>query len=127
MVSITNNNGKDDFMPYIGSKITLKLSETQKETIKGELGKIITLIPGKSEAYLMIGFEDNYSLYFRGDKLDQGAFVEVKIFGSTSEDVLEQVTKGICELYEKELGIPAQNIYVKYEFVDNWGWNGQNF
>lgn len=114
-------------MPYIDSKVTVSLSKEQKDKLKTELGQIITCIPGKSETYLMIGFEDNYSLYFGGNELSQGAFVEVKIFGSTSEEALEQVTHKICELYKKELDIPPHNIYVKYEFVNHWGWNGRNF
>ena len=114
-------------MPYIDSKITTALSEQKKETLKSELGKIISLIPGKSESYLMIGFEDNYSLYFRGEKLTHGAFVEVKIFGSSPKPTLDKVTKAICELYHKELNIPPNCIYVKYEEVSNWGFNGSNF
>ena len=114
-------------MPYIDSKITLKLSEEKKETLKTALGQIISTIPGKSENFLMVGFDDEYSLFFSGNKLDKGAFVEVKIFGSTSNEALEQVTAKICALYEKELGIPQNAIYVKYEFVNHWGWSGRNF
>ncbi|PHV71215.1 hypothetical protein CS063_05855 [Sporanaerobium hydrogeniformans] len=114
-------------MPFIDSKVTVKLTEEKKELLKSELGKIITLIPGKSENYLMIGFEDNYSLYFKGNKLEYGAFVEVKIFGTASKTALSEVTAAICCLYEKELHIPPSAVYVKYEEVANWGWNGVNF
>ena len=114
-------------MPFIDSKISCKLSDTQKETLKTELGKLITIIPGKSENFLMVGFTDEYPLYFAGTKLDKGAFVDVKIFGSTSDAILEEVTTKICALYEKELGIPSNAIYVKYEFATHWGWNGHNF
>lgn len=114
-------------MPYIDSKVTVKLSEDKKETLKSALGQIITSIPGKSENFLMVGFQDEYTLYLAGEKLEKGAFVEVKIFGSTSEEALEKVTAQICELYQNELGISPKSIYVKYEFVNHWGWNGTNF
>lgn len=114
-------------MPFIDSKTTCKLSETQRETLKTELGKIITTIPGKSETFLMVGFADEYPLYFGGHNLDKGAFIEIKIFGSAPDSALEEVTAKVCSLYEKELGIPPKSIYVKYEFVSHWGWNGQNF
>lgn len=114
-------------MPFINSKITTKLTKEKKDLIKSELGRIITNIPGKNENYLMIGFEDEYSLYFRGEELQYGAFVEVKIFGKADKKYLEMVTKDICNLYEKELNIPQDCIYVKYEEVDNWGFNGFNF
>ena len=114
-------------MPFIDSKITTKLSATQKDTLKTELGKLISTIPGKSESFLMVGFSDEYPLYLGGQALDKGAFVEVKIFGSTSDDALESLTQKICALYEKELGIPPKAIYVKYEFATHWGWNNHNF
>ena len=114
-------------MPYIDSKVTVSLSESQRDFLKTELGKIVDDIPGKSEKFLMLGFQDNYSLYFKGKKLDYGAFIEVKLFGAVAEDYLKQVTSEICELYSKKLNIPPKSIYVKFEEVDNWGWNGINF
>ena len=114
-------------MPYIESKVTVNLSEKQREDLKTELGKIVEEIPGKSEKYLMLGFQDNYPLYFKGEKLDYGAFIEVKIFGAVAEDYLNQVTHEICNLYSSKLNIPKKSIYVKFEEVDNWGWNGRNF
>ena len=67
-------------MPFIGNKVTVKISEEKEKAIKEKLGKAIELL-GKSEQYLMIGFEDNYKLYFAGEKLEKGAFIEVKLFG----------------------------------------------
>lgn len=114
-------------MPYIGSKITLNLSNEQKEQLKSQLGQIIKTIPGKSENFLMVGFEDNYDLYFQGKKMEASAFVEVKLFGKAPEVKLDLVTAQICDLYEKELGISPLHTYVKYECVEHWGWNGHNF
>lgn len=114
-------------MPYIDSKVTIPLSDNDKEDLKKELGKIVNEIPGKSEKFLMLGFQDNYSLYFKGQRLDYGAFVEVKLFGRTTEDSMKQVTADICKLYSDKLNIPPKSIYVKFEEVDTWGWNGSNF
>lgn len=114
-------------MPFIDSKVTLKLSSNQKETLKTELGKLISTIPGKNESFLMVGFADEYPLYFAGQELEKGAFIEVKIFGTASDSALDALTGKICDLYEKELGIPPKHIYVKYEFATHWGWNGHNF
>lgn len=114
-------------MPFINSKISCKLDTAKQETLKAALGEIITTIPGKTENWLMVGFEDEYELFFAGEKLEKGAFVEVKIFGQTTDDILEKVTAQICNLYEKELGILPQHVYINYEFVTHWGWNGSNF
>ena len=114
-------------MPFINSKITLKLSEEKEAIIKQRLGQAIAIIPGKSESWLMLGFEDNYKLYFKGDKCEKAAFVEVKIFGSASSQNYDQMTQEICKIYEEELGIPADHIYVTYQAISDWGWNGGNF
>ena len=54
-------------MPFINSRVTVKLSDEKEESIQSRLGKAIELIPGKSEEWLMLGFEDNYKLYFKGE------------------------------------------------------------
>ncbi|AGF59221.1 phenylpyruvate tautomerase PptA (4-oxalocrotonate tautomerase family) [Clostridium saccharoperbutylacetonicum] len=114
-------------MPFIGSKVSVEISKEKEEIIKTKLGKAIELIPGKSETFLMVGFEDGYSLYFAGEKLEKGAFIEVKIFGKASKDAYANLTAEICKIYEEELEIPQNKIYVKYEEVSDWGWNGKNF
>lgn len=49
------------------------------------------------------------------------------MFGRATEDSLNRATKEICDLYKEALNIPPKSIYVKFEEVDNWGWNGANF
>lgn len=113
-------------MPCINSKVTVKMSEEKKEAVKTKLGQAITTIPGKSESWLMVGFEDEYDLYFQGNKDGESAFVEVSVYGGASASVFDSLTGKICEIFESELSIPKNRIYVKYEEVENWGWNGAN-
>lgn len=114
-------------MPFINSKVTVKISPEKEEAIKQKLGQAIAIIPGKSESWLMVGFEDEYTLYFKGNKCEKAAFVEVKIYGNATSQACDQMTGEICRIYEEELGIPAANIYVAYQAVPDWGWNGGNF
>ena len=39
----------------------------------------------------------------------------------------DKLTAKICEIYERELGIPGSAVYVTYHPVSDWGWNGANF
>lgn len=114
-------------MPFINSKVTVKMTEQKKEAIKTKLGEAISLIPGKSENWLMVGFEDSYDLYFQGNKDGESAFVEVSIYGNTSSSACEALTGAICQIFEGELGIPKNRTYVKYQGISDWGWNGTNF
>lgn len=113
-------------MPFIDSKVSIAMSNEQEERLKSRLGKAVSLIPGKSEAWLMTGFEDDYHLYFRGDNSQPMAFIEVKIFGKENASAFEALTAEICTIFNEELGIAADHIYIKYEAVANWGWNGGN-
>lgn len=114
-------------MPFIDSKVSVTLSEEKEKLLKEKLGQAIALIPGKSEAWLMTGFEDNYHLYFKGDNSEPMAFVEVKVFGGENPSAFDALTGEICKIFHEVLGIRPDHIYVKYEAVANWGWNGGNF
>ena len=113
-------------MPFIDSKITLSVPQEKREVFKSELGKAVSIL-SNPESFLMVGFEDNYDLYMGGKKLDKGAYVSVSLFGNAPKTAYENMTARICELYEKELGIPGNAVYVTYHGVNDWGWNGQNF
>lgn len=53
--------------------------------------------------------------------------VEVALFGKASAAAYNKFTAQVCEILSDVLGIPSDKIYVKYEEVGNWGWNGGNF
>lgn len=114
-------------MPFIDSKISIKISEEQEQELKARLGKAIALLPGKSETWLMTGFEDNYHLYFRGDNSRPMAFVEVSILGTADSGSLSNLTAEITKIFAEVLGISGEWVYVKYSSTQDWGWNGGNF
>ena len=113
-------------MPFIDSKITVPVTPEKKESIKSKLGQAISLL-GKTETYLMVGFEDNYDLYLGGNKLEKGAFVSVSLYGNASSSAYDQMTGEICNILADELDIPGRNVYVTYQGIKDWGWNGGNF
>ncbi len=114
-------------MPYISTKTTETISPNKRESIKAKLGKAIEIIPGKSEQWLMLSFEDESSMYFRGSNDMPVAYVEVKSFGKAPEDAYRKFTKAVCDILKEELEIEPDCVYVKYEEVSHWGWNGKNF
>ena len=96
-------------MPFIDSKVTVKLSEEKKDSIKSKLGKAVSIL-GKGETYLMVGFDDEYDLYFGGNKLEKGAYVSVSLFGNASRDAYNKMTATICDILEEELDIPGDHV-----------------
>lgn len=114
-------------MPMIQTKTSFALSAKEQDTVKEQLGRAIELLPGKSERWLMVGFTRMDAMYFQGCREEKLAFVEVKIFGTASRQDCEKLTKEICRIYETELSIPADHIYITYEECSKWGWNGSMF
>lgn len=113
-------------MPNISTKVNVAIPKEKEIAIKTKLGNAISLLSGKSETWLMCSFEENVHLYFQG-KDDPAAFVQVQVFGKINPSQAENLTAEICNIIESELSIPQSRIYVKYEEVSIWGWNGGNF
>ena len=77
--------------------------------------------------YPLINLVDGQDLYFGGNKLEKGAYVEVKVLGSVDAGASDKMTAKVCEILERELGIPGNAVYVSYWGTGCWGWNGGNF
>lgn len=114
-------------MPYISTKTNITVPKEKELNIKEKLGKAIGILPGKSENWLMLSFEGEASLYFQGKSDKPIAFVEVKLFGKSGADAYDKLTSEITKILKEELEIAPAQIYVKYEEVSNWGYNGSNF
>lgn len=113
-------------MPYIHTKTNVAVSAEKEFKLKAELGKAISIIPGKSEHWLMLNFTENERMWFAGDD-SPCAMLEVELFGSTSDSVYDSLTEKLTEIISDELGISPSRVYVKYEEIDHWGWNSVNF
>ena len=113
-------------MPFISSKVSVPLTDEKEQVLKARLGQAITCFPGKSESFLMLDFEDNCRLYFRGEP-GPAAFIEVKVLGALERAHCEKMTAAVTAVFAEELGIDPGRIYVRYEETEHWGWNGSNF
>lgn len=113
-------------MPFINTKTNIEISSEKETAIKEQLGQAVSLIR-KSEGWLMVEFEDNCRLYFRGDKTTPSAFVEVKLYGSASKSDYEALTAKITSIISAELNIVPTQIYIRYEETEYWGYGGHNF
>lgn len=111
-------------MPYIDAKITGTVTPAQRETLKTELGQAIALM-NKPESFLMIGFQDNYDLYFGGNRLDKGAYVSIAMLGEPDRAANEAMTARVTEILQEQLDIPPKCVYVSYHGVRDWGWRGK--
>ena len=104
-------------MPYINTSTNIKITDEKREQLKARLGRAIENL-GKSESWLMLGFDD---------EKPPMAFVDISVFGKSTDDGCEKMTKELCSIYNEILGIAPDKFYVKYSGTNQWGWNNMNF
>ena len=113
-------------MPFIDVKTNKQVLATDEIKLKEELGRAISILPGKSERWLMLEIKDSCRMYFHGDDAPC-AMVQVQVFGKIDPAACENLTAEVCRIMQDVLEIPKDSTYVKYEEVSLWGWNSQNF
>ena len=113
-------------MPYINIKTNASIPSTPMHTLKQQLGKNIELFSGKSEKWLMLGFEPEQLMYFAGSS-EPLAMVEVNLFGECVPEEADAFTTKACARLSEQLHVTTDRIYIKYIQTPLWGWNGNNF
>lgn len=111
-------------MPYIRTSTNIKIENDKLNTLKSKYGNAIRLM-GKSEDWLMLEFNDNVNMYFKGSNEDAVAFVDVKVLGNVNNS--NEMTKELTNIISSELGIIPSKIYIAYQGYSDWGFNGNNF
>ena len=112
-------------MPYINLTTTEKINDQTAKALKEQLGEAISLLPGKTEQWLMINLDGEKTLSFAG-VFEPCAIADIAIFGSSTSDAYNKLTAKVTEILEENLNLPADKIYVSYSERNIWGWNGSN-
>lgn len=113
-------------MPFINTKTNVPITQEKEAVIKEKFGRAMSIL-GKGEGWLMISFQGEQELWFKGRNDMNIAMVELSLFGKATETAYDRMTAEITEILSSELAISPDCIYVKYDEVKYWGWNGSNF
>ena len=111
-------------MPYIAVNTAMELSAAQKEKIKSELGRLMSIIPTKSEAGLLVDFSGGHTLY-KGGENAEGAFIDLRLYKKSELEPKKQFTAEVLSLLARELGIKKEHMYMTIGEYDTWGSNGE--
>ena len=114
-------------MPYIQARFSKSLDETQKNEIQTKLTKLVSAGLSKPETYIMTEIADGCDLYIASSKVENGAYISVKLLGTTNKGACSPLTQNICNTLSADLGLDSSKIYITYHPVDLWGWNGMMF
>lgn len=114
-------------MPFIETKTTAHIDPDREKQLREALGAAIKILPGKSEQWLMLRFEGDCHMAFRGESAPDMAMLEIKIYGKATAGDYNALTARLTDICREVLGIPADRVYVRYDETAYWGWNGENF
>lgn len=112
-------------MPYINVNLSKTLTPQQETDLKAGIGGIVNLLPGKSEAVLMLDIESGKSFYQGGEKLDNAAFVDVRLWGHILFDDKAAFTKAMYKLFAEQLGTPENQLILNYVEFNDWATRGE--
>ncbi|MGM9625082.1 MAG: phenylpyruvate tautomerase MIF-related protein [Eubacteriales bacterium] len=113
-------------MPFIRTTTNQHVTKEIADTVKTACGQAIVLLRGKSENWLMVEIEGDRNLYFQGSDAPC-AIAEVQVYGKINDRDCDNMTEALTKILTGALGVPADRVYVRYEEVSHWGWNGSNF
>lgn len=113
-------------MPYINTVTNVHRDGAKEIAIKDKLGAALAAL-GKSENWLMLNFTYDAPMYFAGKADAPMAIAEVSLYGKASAQAYDEMTARVTAILAEELAIAPDRIYVKYDEVQYWGWNGNNF
>tara|TARA_B100000700_G_C14848823_1_gene762950 strand:+ start:229 stop:567 length:339 start_codon:yes stop_codon:yes gene_type:complete len=111
-------------MPFISIKTSLPEIEDSEGLLK-ELSKLIAILTGKPEKYVMTLLEKNVPMTFSGNN-NHCCYIEIKSIGSLKPATM---TAEISKFIEAKTQIKSDRIYINFEDIDakKWGYNGRTF
>lgn len=113
-------------MPYIDFKTSVPISAEKEGALRSRFGKAIALLPGKSESWLMLSFQGDCRMAFRGEEKPGCALLRVSLFGRADAADYGRLTAELTGIAASELGLDASRVYIVYDEIKYWGWNGSN-
>ncbi|MEW6352985.1 MAG: phenylpyruvate tautomerase MIF-related protein [Pseudomonadota bacterium] len=114
-------------MPYLKIQTnTPPTPKAQQELLK-TLSRAVAKHLGKPESYVMVALEPPIPMLFGGEAAPL-AYLELKSVGLPQAKTAE-LSKALCELVERELGVPQDRVYIEFANASGamWGWNGGTF
>ncbi|MDR2785122.1 MAG: hypothetical protein LBB83_04320 [Treponema sp.] len=88
------------------------------------MGRLITIIPGKTEPDLIVHIQDSGAMYIGGAELSC-VYIDLRVYTKTTDEAKKRFTRETCAFISREFGIPAQRQYLTILEFENWGYDGE--
>ena len=110
-------------MPYVHIRTTAEMDNAKKSALLEAIASMLPILPGKNRGNAMVDLEGGCFMAM-GDPTIPCAFCEIRLYKQSPADAKEKFAAALTELLEKELGIPADHVYLNYMEMDHWGLRG---
>ena len=110
-------------MPYVSVNSAMAISDEKKDVMQKEIGKLISIIPGKTIDNCMTKIEGGCSIFMSGAPA-KAIFCEIRLRGAAPKENKKQLVSELYQLFKKELG--AEKVYTNFLEFDEFG-NDDNF
>ncbi len=114
-------------MPYLKIQTNLPLSKKAERSVLQDASALVAKELAKPEDFVMVALQPNTPMVFAGTD-DPVAFLELKSIGLPA-DKTKRLSRTLCDLINRHLGIRPERVYVKFIDVlhSMWGWKGDTF
>ena len=114
-------------MPYLKIQTNLPLSKKAERSVLQDASALVAKELGKPEEFVMVALQPDTPMVFAGSD-DPVAFLELKSIGLPA-DKTKRLSRTLCDLINRHLGIRPERVYVKFIDVlhSMWGWKGDTF
>ncbi len=114
-------------MPYLKIQTNLPLSKKAERNVLKDASELVARELGKPEEFVMLALQPDTPMMFAGTD-DPVAFLELKSIGLPAGKT-KQLSRTLCDLINRHLGIKSERVYVKFIDVRHgmWGWKGDTF
>ena len=109
-------------MPFINISTSVKVNDKKK--FLEEISILIASLTNKPKKFVMAKIQDDVNMYFADNS--SSCFLEIQSIGSLNPS---KMAKPICDFVEEKVGVPIENIYIRFEDVpaSMWAWKGKTF
>ncbi|MCD8349304.1 MAG: hypothetical protein LUC93_01665 [Planctomycetaceae bacterium] len=108
-------------MPFIRISFSKAFEREQTLRAKQELGRLVSILKGKDESKLMLDFRHSPCMFFRGDDLANGAFVDCRLYGPIPNDEKKAFSEGVFAALREIYAIDPADVFIAFTHYDDWG------
>ena len=115
-------------MPCLQIRVSIQLTDAQKDEAIKELSKMTASMIGKPEDYVMVILQDNVPMSMAGSR-DPCCFMDLRSIGRIGKSENKKYSQQLTGWWSQHHKISPQRVYISFSNAagENWGYGGDTF